>query len=255
MLAEQARLEEQIKDLEKQLMNYPEGKLICTRNDNRYKWYVSDGHTQTYIPKKERSFAEQLAAKKYLSLLHEELKQEQLAISKYLKYHSISSKHSQKLLADNSPYQKLLAPFFTPISQELFAWMHTPYDYNRFFPEQQIHKTLSGNMVRSKSEALIDMALFTNKIPFRYECALHLGETVIYPDFTIRHPQTGSTFYWEHFGLMDDPIYCKNVCNKLQLYTAHNIIPTHQLITTYETKTKPLTSDAIERIIRNYFIE
>lgn len=217
MLAEQARLKEQIKDLEKQLRNYPEGKLICTRNNNRYKWYVSDGHTQTYIPKKNRRYAEQLAAKKYLSSLYEELMQEYLA--------------------------------------ELYNWMHAPYDSNNNFPEQQIHKTLSGNMVRSKSEALIDMALFTNKIPFRYECVLHLGEAVIYPDFTIRHPKTGVIFYWEHFGLMDDPIYCKNACTKLHLYATHNIIPTHQLITTYETKAKPLTSDVIEHIIRNYFIE
>lgn len=255
MLAEQVRLKKQLNDLKERLKALPEGKLICTRNANRYKWYVSDGHSQTYIPKHNRLYAEQLAVKKYLSLVHESLSHEYMAINKYLKHHSDFSEYTQLFLEDNSPYMELLRPYFKPISQELYDWMHTSYETNNAFPEQQIHQTLSGNMVRSKSESLIDIALYINKIPFRYECALHLGEAVIYPDFTIRHPQTGAIFYWEHFGLMDDPSYCKNVCSKLQLYTTHNIIPTHQLITTYETKSKPLTSDTIEHIIRNYFLE
>lgn len=97
------------------------------------------------------------------------------------------------------------------------------------------------------------MALFSNKIPFRYECALILGTTAIYPDFTIRHPKTGETYYWEHFGLMDEPSYCKNSCSKLQLYTTHGIIPSIHLITTYETHDNPLDMKTVERIIAEYF--
>lgn len=98
------------------------------------------------------------------------------------------------------------------------------------------------------------MLLYTNKIPFRYECALHLGETVIYPDFTIRHPQTGETFYWEHFGLMNKPSYHQSMLAKLQLYTSHNIIPSIQLITTYETQEHPLNPAIVENIINQYFL-
>ena len=82
-----------------------------------------------------------------------------------------------------------------------------PYDQNPLFPEQRIHKCASGHLVRSKSEAIIDMVLYTNQVPFRYECALTLGKTVIYPDFTIRDPSSGKTYYWEHFGMMDQPSY------------------------------------------------
>lgn len=35
---------------------------------------------------------------------------------------------------------------------------------------------------------------------FRYECLLKLGDSAYYPDFTIKHPKTGKTYYWEHFG-------------------------------------------------------
>lgn len=111
----------------------------------------------------------------------------------------------------------------------------------------------SGNLVRSKSEALIDMALYIHKIPFRYECALNLGGITLYPDFTLRHPQTGEFFYWEHFGLMDDESYSQNTCSKLQLYTSCDIIPGVHLITTYETKEFPLSTKTIEKTIDYYF--
>ena len=78
--------------------------------------------------------------------------------------------------------------------------------------------------------------------------------TNIYPDFTIRHPRTGKTFYYEHFGMMDDPRYSKNAYTKLQLYNSNGIFQSAQLITTFETKTNPLSSDAVENIIKQYFL-
>ena len=132
--------------------------------------------------------------------------------------------------------------------------MTSSYEHNPNYPEQLLHKTSSGNLVRSKSETIIDMFLYTNQIPFRYECALHIGDTTVFPDFTIRHTQTGALYYWEHFGRMDDPSYYKNVFSKLQLYTSHGIIPSINLITTYETKENPLSSEVIEKIIEHYFL-
>lgn len=101
---------------------------------------------------------------------------------------------------------------------------------------------------------MIDMFLYTNHIPFRYECALSLGETTIFPDFTILHPKTGDIYYWEHFGRMDEPSYYKNVAPKLQLYISHGIIPSINLITTYETQNNPLSSEIIDKIIHYYFL-
>ena len=132
--------------------------------------------------------------------------------------------------------------------------MHSPYEKNTKYQEPLIHKSLSGNLLRSKSEAIIDMLLYTNRIPFRYECELLLNDISMYPDFTIRHPRTGQTYYWEHFGMMENPAYSKNACSKLQLYTSHGIIPSIHLITTYETKENPLNADFAEKIIRHYFL-
>ena len=122
-------------------------------------------------------------------------------------------------------------------------------------PEQLSHLSISGHILRSKSEVIIDTALFSNRIPFRYECALSLGFKTFFPDFTIRHPKTKDFFYWEHFGMMDSPAYSQNAFNKLQLYNAHGIIPTINLITTYETKDQPLNSQYVQHLIEHYFLQ
>lgn len=251
MYSERQRLEEEINSLQEKLKTYPKGRFYCTRDGNHYKWYHSNGATQTYIPKANQSFAQQLAEKKYLSKKLDELIHEKRAIEFYLRHHS--DKTSEQWFAEHPEYHELLDPLFQSQSEELSNWITSPYETNQKYPELCIHKTISGNTVRSKSEALIDMTLYTKGIPFRYECALHLGETTIFPDFTIRHPITDKIYYWEHFGKMDNPKYARNVMSKLQLYTSFGILPGIHLITTYETSTKPLTTDSIDRIINEFF--
>lgn len=133
MAAERSRLEKEISNLQSQIKNLPDGKLICTRNENRYKWYQSDGHSQNYIPQKDRILAEQLAAKKYLSCRLQDLLHEKYAIELYLKHHHSNTCHCEELLTNPSAYQELLAPFFQTTSQELLAWMNSPYDCNPKF--------------------------------------------------------------------------------------------------------------------------
>ena len=54
--------------------------------------------------------------------------------------------------------------------------------------------------------------------------------------------------------MMDNPGYCKNAFSKLQLYTTNGILPSVQLITTYETMEYPLDAEMIENIIQFYFL-
>lgn len=253
MLSEYDKLDSQIISIKNQLKNLPPGKLICSQNGKYQKWFQSDGHQKVYIPKENQKLAEALAIKKYLSLLLEDLENEKRAIKFYLR-HTSFHKNSEKLLTEESECRKLLTPYFTPLSEELSNWTKKSFEQNSNYPEQLIHKATSGNLVRSKSEAMIDMILSVYKIPFRYECALKLGEVTIFPDFTIRHPTTGKVFYWEHFGLMDNQTYANNTYAKLQLYTNHDIIPSIQLITTYETKKHPLTMEIIQKTVEHYFL-
>lgn len=254
MLKEKKKLEQKIDLLQQQIKQLPEGKLFCTHNGKYTKWYQSDGKTQIYIPKKERHLAEQLALKKYLSLQLKNLQQEKLAIEYYLRHHDTKAEQAEKSLYNTPAYRELLSPYMKPTSEELCEWGNLHYDKNDNHPENLVHKTVSGIYVRSKSEEMIDMVLYKNKIPFRYECGLQLGDRLLYPDFTIRHPKTGETYYWEHFGLMDDASYSRTAFLKLQHYASNGIIPSIQLITTYETKNNPLNINDIEEIVNHYFL-
>ena len=253
ILAEKHHLDSAIAEIDSKLTSLPDGKLICALNGKHYKWYHSDGHTPVYLPKKELALACQLAQKQYLLYEKEDLEKQRKALNQYLKSYTPSSNRAEQLLY-HPEYHKLLSPYFQPLSQELSSWANESYPQNETHPKRFIHRTLSGHEVRSKSEAMIANALYNNKIPFRYECLLQLGNISLHPDFTIRHPVTGILYYWEHFGIADEYTYAQQISSKLHLYMTYNIIPTIQLITTYETKEHPLCSDTIERIIKEYFL-
>ena len=254
MLAESQRLETEISSIESVLRTLPKGHLICTKNRKYFKWYQSDGRQQSYIPKGNRQLAELLAYKEYSQIHLEECQRKKKVIDKYLEYHLSYSNKIEEFLTTNSEIRQLVSPYFQPLSKELAEWAKAPYEQNTKYPENLIHKSISGNMVRSKSEALIDMMLYLNQIPFRYESALQLNSVTFYPDFTIRHPKTGQAYYWEHFGLMDNPAYSQNVASKLQIYISEGIIPSIQLIMTFETLEQPLSSDMISAVLQNYFL-
>ena len=52
-------LQQQIDSLKSQINSLPDGDFFCTRNGKYFKWYHTDGHRQTLIPKKSQSYAEQ----------------------------------------------------------------------------------------------------------------------------------------------------------------------------------------------------
>lgn len=254
MKKEYCHINKKISDVQRKIDQLPEGKLICARNGKYIRWFWSDGHTKKSISKKNRCLAEQLASKKYYSLLLEDLLNEKEAIQLYLNKHQKGTGKAEKLLIEESEYKNLLSSHFKSLSEELSIWMNSPYEQSKKYPEGLVYKGMSGNMLRSKSEVIIDMHLCMNKIPYRYEAALNLNGIVIYPDFTIRHPKTGKTYYWEHFGMADNIQYARNAGNKLQLYMENRIVPSIQLITTFETKDHPLDSKTVEQIIQQRFL-
>lgn len=95
MLEEHRQLEKRIQELENALEDFPDGKIICAKNGKYSKWYLTDGKTQNYLPKRKRKLAEKLAAKKYLTLLLEDLTHEKMAIEFYLRHHN--SEGSKKI--------------------------------------------------------------------------------------------------------------------------------------------------------------
>ena len=217
------------------------------------KWFLSDGHTQTYIPKKHREYAQQLAYKRFLLEKQTEYKKELYALELYQRHAVGENKKSDRFMSEDPAYQELLCPFYQMVTQEELIWSDTSYPKNPNYPEQLKYKSCKNEYVRSKSEALIAMNLYMEKIAYRYECELKIGKAVFYPDFTILHPLTGKEIYWEHFGKMDLPEYAKNAADKLHMYARNGIYPGDRLITTYETMEQPLDTAIVQKLITYHF--
>ncbi len=256
--AESLRLATEIKRLEAEIATYPEGKLICSHNGKYLKWYKSDGHTKKYIPKAKQQLISQLATREYLSCLLADTMQEKKAIDRYLQAHTSYSTKVSSLFSNNPIYHQILSPYissqYKSTLPDINEWLQASFISNPQHPEQLIHHSLSSHFVRSKSESMIASLLFMNHIPFRYEAALTLGNTTLYPDFTIRHPTTGKFVFWEHFGLMDDALYSQKATSKIQLYSSHGIVLYDGLIITSETKDHPLSIETIKKIISVHFL-
>ncbi len=230
----------------------PKGQLILSKSGKQLKCYVSNGSNPIYIPKKEFSKAEKLAVKKYYQLQCDEISQQIKMLDRIITSMQKSPSKAQLLISENSIYHDILIEGLKNIF-DIHEWEHEKYDTNDKNPENLIHRCVSGHVVRSKSEEIIANNLFMNHIPFRYEYKLTLKDSVVYPDFTILNPKSRKIIYWEHFGMMDDINYRNRTFKKLRTYGNNGIIPTIDLITTYETKQHPIDSEQIQDIIDRYF--
>lgn len=172
-------------------------------------------------------------------------------------YHHLNGKRiyipkSNRKLAVQLALKRYLQNKKQDITREIAAWEQAPYVKSTKYPNQLRLQTVNGLTVRSKSESIIALCLYTHRIPFHYEERLTIGGIDIYPDFTLRHPQTGETFYWEHVGRPDDSIYRASFLDKLNLYLAHGIIPGKNLILTWETGDHPLSAAEVEQQIQQF---
>lgn len=114
------------------------------------------------------------------------------------------------------------------------------------FRYQRAHRTLAGDLVRSKSEVIIANILFDRHIPYEYEKMLSAPDGSCYlPDFTITW--NGVEYYWEHLGLLGDEGYERHWMRKEAWYHSH--FP-GRLITTQESAT---LSRETELLIARHF--
>ena len=253
LLQERQRILDIIEQNNEKIRNLPEGTFYCIESGTQQKWYQKiEGHKQQYISKKDQEHAAKLAYKRFLEAQNEDLKQEAAAIDAYLA--KCPKDFKSQTLLEKKGYQDLISNFFQPLNQELQAWAQAPFTQNPYRPEGKSHYVRPGLSVRSKAEVLIATQLQIHKIPFRYECELQIGPKTYYPDFTLRHPETGETFYWEHMGLLDDAAYATNAARKMQQYAQGKIYLNRNLILTSEGLGQPLTIHEIEKNIR-YIIQ
>ena len=93
-----------------------------------------------------------------------------------------------------------------------------------FLDSNLIYRTERGELVRSKSEWIIADKLHAASIDYQYEQPLVLAGIERFPDFTIVDDDSGSTWYWEHNGMLSDKDYLKRWERKLAAYREQGIL-------------------------------
>ena len=189
----------------------------------------------------------------------EEVDQLQLAgESKVIKLTGSNSFATKLLLEhqDLTTNYLVYAPFARPEDKEnslVDIFYYSEHFYSDKLIQLMIHKTVRGELVRSKSEVIIANALHYNGLDYEYEPELRLEDKVKRPDFKVEDYDTGVVWYWEHCGMMTDPQYKKRWEDKKKFYEKNGIVEGKNLIVTYDDEKGGLDSDLIQRIIEERF--
>ena len=238
----------------------PQGHLkIATKATHTEFYHTSEpgaGCTK-YIKSKNISFAAQLAQKDYNLKLIKAMDVEIAVLEDYLKI--IEQNRSVTAVYEKLCHMRksLTIPVTLTDSQYCEKWQAVTWEGKGFSGDSPQFFTAKEERVRSKSEVIIADTLARNGIPYRYEFSVNLKKSggrplMLYPDFMCLNVRTREEFFWEHFGMMDDPDYVKNCIRKLGLYAENDIFPGRGLIISMETASEPLNTKEIERIIKNY---
>jgi len=99
-------------------------------------------------------------------------------------------------------------------------------------------------------------------VDYAYEHPLKIANSTKYPDFTIEDMESGTTFYWEHCGMLHVPSYKKRWEEKLLWYRENGIMPHTEgggkvgtLIVTRDSAKGGISSQNIEQIIKSEILD
>lgn len=252
LLVRKNQLEQLITQKQKEISMAPKGRLRVSTNKGTYQYYKITENSDTlgtYITKNNIHEAEQLAKADYNKKILPQLQKELAKINDLLANTQDPQQHYENLHIGR---KKLFSP--VTLSNKDFAvhWLAVEYKHKSFEQTTTALFTSKGERVRSKSEVIIADTLTRLGIPYRYEFPIRFKNYTVHPDFYCLNLRTRQEFAWEHFGMMDDPEYAQNAVSKIQDYQRNGYFSGKNLITTFETKTNPISTKQIEQIAREY---
>ena len=248
----------------------PQGRIRISQNGGHPEYYLVTERGSLrgkYLPHSQKTLARQLAQKDYDARLIKLLQKEISALQNYMKQTSNGRAISELYDFLCPARRSLITPAILTNEQYAARWQNVSWTGRPFASDAPYICTARGERVRSKSEVIIADTLFRHNIPYRYEFPITLkrinpddirrdfGRSItLYPDFLCLNTRTRQEFYWEHFGLMDDPAYSNNAAGKLRLYTENGILAGRNLIITMETQTEPPSIKALEKLIEEFLL-
>lgn len=247
-LAEQKKQEQWC---EQQLTGLPEGKLkLVTAKGKRYYSRFENGK-YVYIGNKDKVSIEDLQKRRFCETMLKNIQSNQKLMTDFLRrYRTIDPLEVMASLPKT--YQsEAICRLLTVYDYE--KWEREPYDRSDMMPERLTHKTLKGDLVRSKSEAIIANLLYDRKIPYHYEENLILGNKLIAPDFKIAVHTENRFKLLEHCGMISDAVYREKFKQRLEQYILSGYMPWRDVFFTFDDVDGNIDTKAILLMIENYF--
>lgn len=122
---------------------------------------------------------------------------------------------------------------------------------NVYMPEELKIKTNDGNMVRSKSEALIYNYLLHAGVNFVYELPLRLRNRMIIPDFTLLSEFDYQTeILIEHQGMIGNVQYRNKFAEKMYQYLREGYVQGVNIFYTFDNVDGGLDMTPVEDLVR-----
>lgn len=237
-----------LKEYEKSLASYPEGRLNCKKIRGKSEYYqiradgrkkhISSDHKALIIALRTKGFIE-----KAIKLIRRNLQLQQRVLATYEDYDLYNIEHNLP-----GAYSE----------QKLNSWMNRYYKMNPYHLEHKIYQTTFGMMVRSRAEVLIAELLHAAQIPFHYDEEIILIDAsgdvyTFYVDFVIMTP-SGRKIYWEHMGLFTNEEYRKKNFEKIRVFYENGIILSENFIITMDAADGSLSALTIDRIIKGQIL-
>ena len=243
------------------LTDAPEGRLRISSSHGTPQYLSYTGTTrtssyqETYIKKDDADLVRQLAQKDYDERMLRAAQAGKDALEtladRYLETGLDAVRAIYAQLGDRR--RELVTPYALTDAEFEARWRKEAYETLGSVGCETFFETDRGEKVRSKSELIIANKLAAAGIPYRYECKLPLGPRSVYPDFTILNTRTRETWYWEHFGLMDDGDYLNRTLSKIELYARNGIVLGKHLVATFESSSKPFDAKTVDAYIQILF--
>lgn len=239
---------------EHQLSKLPKGSLtMCEVSGRPYYRKVADG-VRVYLGSDENEEVQELKKRRFLE---RSIKNAEANVS-------LMENYIEKYLPVNAECinRSLPKAYRLDNAAELDSvdfidgerWEKQPYDKCSRHKEGLTVMTLKGELVRSKSEALIANMLYQRGIPYHYEENLMVGEKSIAPDFKIAVKSENRFKYLEHCGMMGSEQYMRSFTWKLRQYLAHGYVPWRDVFFTFDHAGGGIDTAAIGYMIDCYFV-
>lgn len=239
------------KKLQLQVSSMPKGTLHIHKKGNYAQYFVCDeNRKRVYIPVEKRDAAGALAQKSYNERVLEIIQARQRAAEQLLKQYEQTVEEVYLKLSEAR--KNLVTPIVPTEEDFIRKWYEGHPGAANPYPNNSVIYSERGEAVRSKSEKILADLFFRNGIPYVYEPQILLsGGKKVYPDFLLLNVRKRKTYVYEHFGMMDNPEYARNMVERLNLYSANDYGHGDILLFSMETSISPLNTRCVERMLSN----